>query len=83
MQRGKGISVFATVLILCSHQAQPRLSALRDRGLRDQAAQDQLPGKIEPMRGKCVDDVAPNLLFESIEAYRRLRAALPGDEGHD
>jgi hypothetical protein len=35
------------------------------------------------MRGKSVDDVAPDLLFESIKTYRRLRAALSWDEGYD
>jgi hypothetical protein len=83
MQRCKHIGTFAIVLILRSHQPQPRLSALRDCGLRDQAAQDQLPGKIEPMCGKRVNYVAPNLLLESIKARGRLRATLPGNKGYD
>src|SRR5262245_30288716 len=44
MQRCKRIGVVAAVLVLRSQQPQPRLSALRDRGLRDEAAEDQLAG---------------------------------------
>ena len=81
MQSGKGIRVLSTVLVLCAQLAQPRLSPLRDRGLRDQPAQEELTGKIEPMGRERVDDVPPDLLFESIQAGRRLRATLPGTRG--
>jgi hypothetical protein len=35
------------------------------------------------MCGERVDDVAPDLLFQSIKACRRLRAALSRYKGHD
>src|SRR5262245_9872262 len=82
MQSGKGVGIFATVPVLCPQLAQPRLSPLRDGGLRDQATKNELPGKIEPMRWERVDDVPPNLLFESIQAGRRFRAALTRHDGH-
>ena len=83
MQSGKGIGVFATVLLPRPQLAKPRLPPLRDRDLCDQAAQDDLAGKIEPMGRKRIDDIAPNLLFKGIQACRWLRAALPGDDGYD
>ena len=39
--------------------AQPCLPPLRDRSLRDQAAQHELAGEIEPMRRESIHDVAP------------------------
>ena len=68
MQSGKGIRILAAVLVLCPQLAQPRLSPLCNRGLRDQPAEDQLTGKIEPMGGERVDHVSPDLLFKSIQA---------------
>src|SRR5262245_19168247 len=83
MLGSKGVGVLATIPVLCPQLAQPRLSPLRDRDLRDQAAQDELAGKIEPVRGERVDDIRPVPLFESIQACWRFRAALPGNDGYD
>ena len=83
MQSGKGIGILSVVLVLRPQLAQPCFPPLRDRGLRDQPAEEKLAGKIEPMRRKRIDDVAPDLLFESVQTCWRLRAALPGHKRHD
>src|SRR5262245_31203511 len=82
MLSSKGVGVLATIPVLCPQLAQPRLSPLRGGGLRDQTAQDELAGRIEPMRRERIDDVPPDLLFEGIQVGRRFRAALPRHDGH-
>src|SRR5262245_41805923 len=83
MQGSKSVGIFADVLLLRPQLAEARLSSLRNGSLRDQTAQYKLAGKIEPMRGKRVHDIAPDPHFEAIQACRRLWAALPGDKRHE
>ena len=81
MQSGKGIRILSAVLVLRAQLAQPRLSPLRDCGLRDQPAEEKLTGKIEPMGGKRVDDVSPDLLFKRIQAAGGSGRPCPGTRG--
>jgi hypothetical protein len=56
---------------------------LRNGGLRDEAAENELTGLIQPMPGERVDHLPPNALFEDIEIRRRLRATPTRDAGND
>jgi hypothetical protein len=76
-------SSLSVILILRPQLPQSRLLPLRCRGLRGQAAKDQLAGKIKPMPGKRVDDLAPHSLLELVEIRRRLRTTTPRKHRHD
>jgi hypothetical protein len=56
---------------------------LRDGGLRDQAAEDDLTSRIEPVPRKRIDDLAPDPLLQGIEIRRGFRTTPARDAGDD
>src|SRR5262245_41430146 len=76
-------SVFAGVPALGPQLSQPRFPPLRARSLRNQPAEHNLPGGVDPVRRQRGDDLTPNPLLERIELGGWIRATLTGDEGDD
>src|SRR5262249_22279629 len=77
--------LLAVVLALRTQIANPNLKALRNRGLGSKPPQDQLTGRIDPMRRQSGDHLTPHPLLERIEIRRRLRTPCArnqyGDDG--
>jgi hypothetical protein len=61
------------ILVRCPELPQLYLAALRNGGLRSQAAEDQLSGRIDPVRRHGADHLAPYALLELIKIRWRLR----------
>src|SRR5262245_20616206 len=75
--------LFATILILRPKLAQPHLKSLRDGGLRSETPQDQLAGRVDPVRRQGGDHLTPDLRLDRIEIRRRLRATCTGNHYGD
>src|SRR5215469_15537659 len=80
MLSSKRAGLLSAVLIL-PQLTQPRLLSLRDRGLGDQTAENELAGRVEPVAGQRIDDFTPYALLDEIQVRRWLRAAPPWDAG--
>src|SRR6516162_7067158 len=83
MLNSKRAGLLSAVLILGPQLTQPRLLSLRDRGLGDQTAENELAGRVEPVAGQRIDDLTPYALLDGIQVRRWLRTAPPRDAGDD
>jgi hypothetical protein len=83
MLSSKRAGLLSAVLILGPQLTQPRLLSLRDRGLGDQTAENELAGRVEPVAGQRIDDFTPYALLDGIQVRRWLRTAPPRDAGND
>src|SRR5262249_26405913 len=83
MLSSKRAGLLSAVLILGPQLTQPRLLSLRDRGLGDQPAENDLAGRVEPVAGQRIDDFTPYALLDGIQVRRWLRTAPPRDAGDD
>src|SRR5215831_2658984 len=83
MLSSKRAGLLSAVLILGPQLTQPRLLSLRDRGLGDQTAENELAGRVEPVAGQRIDDFTPYALLDGIQVRRWLRTAPPWDAGDD
>jgi len=83
MLRRKLGGFLAIVGELCTKLTKPRLLPLADRGLRREPAQDQAPGRVDPVIRERVKHLTPNSLLERIEVGRRRRTPATGDTGND
>jgi len=83
MLSSKRAGLLSAVLILGPQLTQPRLLSLRDRGLGDQTAENELAGRVEPVAGQRIDDLTPYALLDGIQVRRWLRTAPPRDAGDD
>src|SRR5215831_21006280 len=83
MLSGKRAGLLSAVLILGPQLTQPRLLSLRDRGLGDQTAENELAGRVEPVAGQRIDDFTPYAPLDGIQVRRWLRTAPPRDAGDD
>ena len=81
MLSSKRAGLLSAVLILGPQLTQPRLLSLRDRGLGDQTAENELAGRVEPVARQRIDDFTPYALLDKIQVRRWLRAAPPRDTG--
>src|SRR6516162_2480388 len=77
MLSSKRAGLLSAVLILGPQLTQPRLLSLRDRGLGDQTAENELAGRVEPVAGQRIDDLTPYALLDGIQVRRWLRTAPP------
>jgi hypothetical protein len=75
--------LFAAVLILRPELAKPHLETLRDGGLCNETPQDQLAGRINPVRRQRGDHLTPHPLLERIEIRRRFRTPCAGNQYRD
>jgi hypothetical protein len=66
VRNGEDAGVFTGIPILGPQLPESGLMSLRDRGLRNQTTENQLPGRIHPMRRQRSDNFAPNPPFERI-----------------
>jgi len=62
--------------------AQPNLDPLGDRDLGGYAAEDELPGGIDPLAGQGVNHIVPGASLDLIERFGRRRTALAGQHRH-
>jgi hypothetical protein len=75
--------VFATVSIHRPELPQPQLETLGNGSLRSQAAEDQLSGRVNPMRRQGANHLAPDPLLKRVEICGRLRPAGTRDQHRD
>jgi hypothetical protein len=73
----------AAVQIVGAQLTETNLLPLGDRDLGDQATEDELPGRVDPVRRQRGDHLAPNPLFEGIQIRGRLRATLSRHQRDD
>jgi hypothetical protein len=59
------------------------LTALRDGGLGGQTAEDQLSGRIDPVRWQGADHLAPYALLKRIKICGRLRTSSTRNQHRD
>src|SRR5215472_3286443 len=71
------------ILILRPQLPQSRLLPLRCRGLRSQAAKNELTSSVKPMPGKRINDLAPDPLLDRIKVHRWFRTTTPRKRRHD
>jgi hypothetical protein len=79
----KRTSLLAVVLALRTQIANPNLKALRNRGLGSKPPQNQLTGRVNPVRRQSGDDLTPRPLLKRIEIRRRLRTPCTGNQYGD
>jgi hypothetical protein len=80
MLGSKHTGCFLVVLVRGPELPQLYLTALRNGGLRSQAAEDQLSGRIDPVRRQGADHLAPYALLELIKIRWRLRTPCAGNQ---
>src|SRR5215472_1286747 len=83
MLGSEGAGLLAIILLLSSQLPQPKFLPFRDRGLRHEAAEDDLASSIEPVTGQRLDHLPPNALLELIKIVRRLRTTPPRKHRHN